>query len=188
MLAVRAAERPLLDARVAAFLVFSVGFAASMIAGLLAADADFARAKLTIWPCAALGGWAVALMLRGGLGDGAEAPPWRVWWAWGLVAYAVHLWWGFGVVYGWDFGAVYAGQGALVATANFGLAVLWALSVIVAFAGWPFRWLHIVTALLFAVAMLAASILFGRDISPVGGAILLAIWIAAYYRRQPERE
>ncbi len=183
-----AVARPLLDSRVAAFLVFSLGFAASMAAGLLAADSDYARAKYTIWPCAALGGWAVALMLRHGFGRELDATPWRIWWAWGLLAYAVHLWWGFGAIYAWDTASVYAGQGAVVATANFALFFLWAFSVIGASARWPLWWLHAATAVLFGVAMLAASILFGRDISPVGGGILLAVWLAALYLRQPEEE
>jgi len=169
-------------------LVFSIGFAGAMAAGLLAGNSDFARAKYTIWPCAALGGWAVALMIRHGLGVRLRATPWRLWWAAGFVAYLVHLWWGFGVVYDWNVASVYAGQGAVVASANFALVVLWALSVAGAFMGWPLPWLHAVTALLFGVSILAASILFGRDISPMGGGILLAVWIGAFYLRQPERE
>jgi len=183
-----AAERPLLDPRVAALLVFSVGFLAAILVGLTADNADYARAKATIWPCGALGGWAVALMLRHGLGEASTATGWRVWWALGFVAYALHLYWGFGVVYGGDLDAVYAGQGSVVASANFALLFLWAASVIGALAGWPAKWLHVVTALLFGISILAASILFGRDLSPVGGVVLAAVWLGAIYLRQSEGE
>lgn len=184
MARVRHGARPLLDDRVAALLVFSVGLLASVLYGLTADNADFGRAKATIWPCAALGGWAVALMIRHRFGQAS----WRVWWAWGFVAYAVHLYWGFGLVYGGDPQAVYAGQGALVASANFALLCLWAASVIAAFARAPARWLHGLTALLFAVSILAASLLFGRDVSPFGGAALAIVWFGAWYWRQPETE
>tara|TARA_R110002096_G_scaffold62710_3_gene154707 strand:- start:627 stop:1199 length:573 start_codon:yes stop_codon:yes gene_type:complete len=181
-----AAVAPVLDARTAAFLVFSVGFLLAMAAGLAADDAEYARAKYTIWPVVALGGWAVALMLRYGLGDALDETAWRVWWAWGLVAYVVHLYWGYGVIFAGDVEAVYTGQGTVVASANFALFFLWAASVIAAFARWPAAWLHGLTALLFAVSTLVASILFGRDISPVGGAIILVVWLAAIYLRQPD--
>lgn len=185
---VRAAERPLLDTRAAAFLVFSAGFAIAVFVGLTAGNADVARAKATIWPCAALGGWAVALMICHGFGPARDAARWRVWWAWGLLAYAVHLWWGFGKIFDGSVAAVYASQGTVVATANFALLFLWGASVIAAFAGWPAKWLHIVTALLFAIAMLSASLLFGRDFSPVGGAVLAVLWLGALYLRQPKPE
>ncbi|MCA8927394.1 MAG: hypothetical protein KDC18_04940 [Alphaproteobacteria bacterium] len=182
------AERPLLDSRVAAFLVFSVGLLLAILAGLLGENADYMRAKATIWPAAALGGWAVALMIRHGFGQALAATAWRSWWAWGLLAYAIHLWWGFGVIYGGDLDAVYAGQGTLVASANFALLALWAASVIAAFAGAPAAWLHGVTALLFGVSILAASILFGRDVSPIGGIVLVLIWLGALYLRPSEKE
>jgi hypothetical protein len=177
---------PVLDTRAAAFLVFSLGFAIAVFAGLLADDADYARAKYTIWPSVALGGWAIALMLRYGPGEALAETSWRLWWAWGLLAYAIHLYWGFGVVYGGDLDAVYAGQGSLVATANFALLFLWAASVIWAYAGWPGTWLHSLTALVFVASTLIASLVFGRDISPYGGAIILVVWLAALYLRDPD--
>jgi hypothetical protein len=177
---------PLLDQRVAAFLVFSLGFAIAMFAGLLADDADYARAKYTIWPVVALGGWAVALMLRYGPGEALAETSWRLWWAWGLLAYVLHLYWGFGLVYGGNLDAVYAGQGDIVATANFALLVLWAASVVWAYASWPGLWLHALTALLFIVSTLMASLAFGRDISPYGGAMILVVWLAALYLRDPD--
>jgi hypothetical protein len=180
------AVAPLLDQRVAALLVFTIGFAIAIFTGLLADDADYARAKCTIWPVIALGGWAVALMLRYGPGEALAGTSWRLWWAWGLLAYVLHLYWGFGLVYGGDLDAVYAGQGSFVATANFALLVLWPASVIWAYAGWPGFWLHAVTALVFVASTLVASIVFVRDISPYGGALILVVWIAAIYLRNPD--
>ncbi len=177
---------PVLDPRAAAFLVFSLGFAIAIGLGLVADDADYARAKYTIWPVVALGGWAVALMLRYGPGEALAETSWRMWWAWGLLAYVLHLYWGFGLVYGGDLDAVYAGQGNLVATVNFALLFLWAASVVWAYAGWPGFWLHALTALLFIVSTLMASLAFGRDISPYGGAVILVVWLAALYMRDPD--
>lgn len=178
---------PLLDGRVAALAVFAIGLALTVFLSLSADDPAYARAKYSIWPVVALGGWAVALMLRHGFTPALDATHWRVWWAGGLLAYALHLYWGFGVIYGASFRAVYAGQGALVASANFGLFALWLLSASAAFARLPALWLHLFAAALFVVATLAATILFGRDISPVGGVIVLLLWLAALYLRLPER-
>ena len=184
--AIPAAKAPLIDTRISAFLVFAVGFLIAIASGLAADNADYARAKYTVWPMMALGGWTVALMLRYGFCARLDETAWRTWWAWGFLAYVVHLYWGFGIVFGWSFAAVYAGQGSLVAGANFTLLVLWGASVLASFARWPARWLHILTALFFAVSAMVASIVFGRDISPIGGAIILGIWLVALYLRQPE--
>lgn len=182
----RPSPPPLMDQRILAFLVFAVGMALAVFLVLLASNVGYARAKYTIWPCVALGGWAVALMIRFGGTAGLDRTAWRTWWAWGLVAYVVHLWWGFGVIFGWSVDAVYAGQGSLVAGANFTLLGLWAVSVAVSFLRWPMDWLHFIAALLFAVSTLTASILFGRDISPIGGVLILAVWLAALYMRNPK--
>ena len=125
-------------------------------------------------------------MLRCGIERAIAETNWRVWWTWGLVAYVAHLYWGFGLVFEWDIATVYAAQGSFVASANFGLLILWGLSVLLAYAGLSAKWLHGITALVFAVSTLVASIVFGRDISPIGGGIILVVWIVALYLRKPD--
>ncbi|HKK30512.1 MAG TPA: hypothetical protein VKA18_08995, partial [Alphaproteobacteria bacterium] len=105
-------DRPLLDSRVAAVSMFAAGLAITVFLSLSAENPDFARARYSVWPVIALGGWAVALMIRHGFTLALGATHWRWWWSAGLAAYAVHLYWGFGAIYAWDLGLVVEGQGA----------------------------------------------------------------------------
>ncbi|SMF51395.1 hypothetical protein SAMN06265365_11793 [Tistlia consotensis] len=166
---------------VAVLLLFAFGFALSIFAGLMASNAAYARAQYTIWPCLLLGGWATAILIRRAPALGRTG--WRAWWIGGLVAYLVHLWFGFGVIYGWSFAAVYAGQGSLVASANFALALLWLASALVPAEGRPWIVLHLATAALFIAASLGSTLLFARGPSWAGGLALAVAWLAALYLR-----
>jgi hypothetical protein len=161
------------------------GFALSVFGALAAPDLAHARATISIWPVLVLGGVAVARLIR--LGPGMEGTGWLGWWAAGLAAYLVHLWFAFGEVYGFDIGAVRAGQGDLTAAANFGLLALWALSV--AAAALPSEppaesLLHAGASALFAVTALSSTLAFAsHPVSVVLGAALLGLWLLSAWRR-----
>jgi hypothetical protein len=181
-------SEPLISSPIAALVVFSSGVAIVVFASLIAQDVDYQRARYSIWICVALGGWAIALLIHHGVHASVRSTPWRIWWSLGLAGYLVHLYWGYGIVYGGSAEAVFAGQGTLVASTNFALALLWAASVVALWLHLPAVWITVITAVLLCVNIIVSSLVFGRDLSPLGGAIAVTVWAVALYGRLPERK
>lgn len=173
-----AGARAYIDPRIGAFAIFAMGVAAAVFLALLSRTPDYARAAYSVWPSLVLGGLAVAFALNGF--PAYRTTAWRALWAFGFVAYLIHLWFAMGGVFDWRIDVVFERQGALVAAANLALAVLWALSVAAAYMGLPASWLHIATMALFVVATVASTIVFARGTgSLVGGGLLVIAWVAA---------
>jgi len=175
--------RPFLDPRIGAFALFALAVAAATFSALLSPAPDYARAANSIWPCIALGGWAVARAIN--QCPNAFDGLWRVLWTLGFLAYLIHLWFALSGVFQWSLGAVFDVQGTVVAAANLALAALWGVSVVVAWLGIRASWLHFAAKALFVVTTVVASILFARDTaSLVGGLLVVAVWIGALALRR----
>lgn len=174
-------SRPFLSQPVIIVFIFAVGTAASIFGAFASDNVDFARARYTIWPCLVLGAWATAIVI-------VRAPhlpdtSWAHWWVAGVIAYLVHLWFGFGVIFEWSLSAVFSGQGPIAASANFGLLALWLVSSAMAVLKRGPMWLHIATTGLFIAAALLSTL--PRLDSPAlyGGLLLAGLWLAALYCR-----
>lgn len=176
--------RHYVDPRIGALLLFAIAVAAATFSALLSPAPDYARAANSIWPCIALGGWAVARCLN--RYPDAWDSLWRVVWTLGFLAYLIHLWFALGGVFEWSLGAVFAVQGTVVTAANLALAAIWGLSVVVAWLRIRAARLHIVAQALFVVTTVVASVVFARDAASLAGGLLaLVVWIAALaFRRR----
>ncbi|HEU0221013.1 MAG TPA: hypothetical protein VFR34_02235 [Paracoccaceae bacterium] len=166
-------------------LVFAAGFAWTVFGALLAPSLDQARAVYSIWPALLLGGIAAERFLR--MGPWLEGTGWLGWWAAGLLAYVIHLGFGYGVVFGFSFGAALESQGTLTVTLNFALLAAWALSVAAACVPKEPRWeraLHALATLLLIVTALGSTLRLGvNPVSNALGAGLLVLWLHALWRR-----
>ena len=174
-------SRPFIAQPVIILFILAAGSAAAVFAAIAAENVDFARARYSIWACLTLGAWATAIVI-------VRAPnlrdtSWPQWWVAGLLAYLVHLWFGFGVIFEWNIAATFAGQTAIVAGANFGLLTLWILSAAMAVFKRGPVWFHIATTGLFATTALFSTL--PRLGSPAfyGGLLIVALWLAAIYYR-----
>ncbi|MEQ9124052.1 MAG: hypothetical protein RIM80_15975 [Alphaproteobacteria bacterium] len=175
--------RPFVDPRIGAFALFALAVAAATFSALLSPAPDYARAANSIWPCIALGGWAVARALN--RCPDAFDGLWRVLWTLGFLAYLIHLWFALGGVFQWSLGAVFDVQGTVVTAANLALAALWGVSVAAAWLGIRATWLHIAAKTLFAATTVVASIPFARDMASLaGGLLVVAVWIGALALRR----
>lgn len=175
------ANRPFISPVVTVFLVFAAGVAIAVLGALLADNVQYARARYTVWPCIALGGWAVAILIS--QAPNVAGTNWRTWWIAGLVAYFVHLWFGFVVIYGASVVALYWGQGWLVATANLALLVLWIASALAAVFGHFWMPLHVAATVLFVITTFASTVIFAVGWARYGGIAIALVWLAAGYWR-----
>ncbi|NKB49156.1 MAG: hypothetical protein GKS02_07305 [Alphaproteobacteria bacterium] len=174
-------SRPVIAQPVIILFIFALGTAAAVFGAIASDNVDFARARLTVWTCLALGAWATAIVI-------ARAPhlqdtSWARWWIAGLIAYLVHLWFGFGVIFEWSLGAVFQSQTALVAGANFALLALWLVSAVIAAVKRGPLWLHLATTALFAAAALISTLSLWDTPAFYGGLLIAALWLAALYYR-----
>lgn len=164
---------------------FALGFGVTVFAALAEPDPGLARATFSVWPALLLGGVAGARMIR--RGPGLEGTGWLPWWAAGLLAYVLHLVFGFWGSYGGSLPAALAGQGLPTVALNFGLLALWSASVAAAVVPREPLWeqaMHGAASLAFAVAALGSTLAFGdHPVSRGLGALVLALWLHALWRR-----
>lgn len=165
------------------FAVFALGagVAASIAFGTISSNPDYGRAILTIWPCLALGVLSVAVALVRGIGETDRS--WFPYWVAGFVAYLVHLFFGFGLIYGASISATFAGQGLVAAAGNFGLFALWGLSLGFEVMGRGSKQLHFAALSLFAASTLGSTLLADRVATQIGGGAIICLWFAAIYVR-----
>lgn len=147
-------------------VIGGVGVISAVYVGFDMAGSAEAAALYTIWPVLLLGGVAAAIFIAKGR-SAREDWGWTNWQVAGAAAYCVHFYVAFWLAFDGDVSAVFAAQGALTASANFTLTVLWPLSALLALCGraiWPVHW----GATLLFIAAAALSSLIYAD-SPAAG-------------------
>jgi hypothetical protein len=176
-------SRPFIARPVIILFIFAAGTAAAVFGAFASDNVDFGRARFTVWTCLILGAWATAIVI-------VRAPhlrdtSWMHWWIAGLIAYLIHLWFGFGVIFDWSLTAVFEGQGPIVASANFGLLALWILSAALALLRRGPIGLHLATTGLFAATALLSTLSRWNEPAFFGGLAIAALWLGALYYRVP---
>lgn len=169
---------------------FAAGLAFVLVWGLMQDHAALARAHASAWISALLTLPALAVFL-----DRAGARPltqgWRLWWTAGWAMIVVHLWWGLGLLHGWDVASVFERQGIWIAGPIFILEAVWTIDVILAWTrrdwararGRFLRWQWFAWAV--AVANYFVSlVIFRNDAqSLIIGALLTVLLVAVLLRR-----
>jgi hypothetical protein len=128
-----------------------------------------------------LGAWASAIFIV--RAPQLHSTSWAQWWLAGLIAYLVHLWFGFGIIFEWSLSAVFESQTTIVAAANFGLLALWILSAALALLRRGSIWIHIATTGLFAATTLFSTLPRLGTPAFAGGVLIVILWLAAIYYR-----
>lgn len=160
------------------FLAFAIACTLALLGALAFGDIAYNRTRFTAWATILLTAPALVLFILW-IGRRPLRGAWLHWWAVGLAMYLIHLWYGFGVMLKASFPVTYALQGSLVATSNFLLAGVWAISVLVAWFGLAIAWIHVAATLLFILSTIGSTVVFGRPPSPWIGAIMIAALGAA---------
>ncbi|MEM7683899.1 MAG: hypothetical protein AAF293_03680 [Pseudomonadota bacterium] len=169
--------------RIGALLIFSLAVAASVFLSLTSSTPNYARATYSIWPALILGGWAIWLWVWGH--PEFKTPLWKFTWLLGFLGYAIHFYFAMQTVFAWNIASVFAAQGAVVTIANLLLLVVWFLSVVMAYLGLRFPYLHRFAMLLFIAAAVASTLLFAQEtLSYLAGVAIVASWLSALLLRR----
>jgi hypothetical protein len=163
------------------FAPFALLLAAGNLYAELQPNLTLARVVVSIWVTFALAAPAVVLF---GLADPRSAPRpifryWRLCWAFGLVAFAIHTYYAVVVWFGWDFSQIADRQGLTVTVVNFTLLAVWAIDIAVALArgqggGRVVAGVRWAAHLLFVVAAFVSAVTFTKS------AVAMALaWVIA---------
>jgi len=172
-------QASLLTMLVVAWSPFALGIAIVVFAAIVADYGPYARTVDSVILSFVLAAPALWLFAR----DIWRYPLtrlWRLYWTLSFAAYLVHLYYGFGVLFGGDWNAVTASQGTTVAILNLVVTVLWGADVLVAWIGLSGIWvlvLRIAAHLGVFAAGFVASVIFRGGIEKLPG-ILLALGLA----------
>jgi hypothetical protein len=171
----------LLATLVLTWVPFSLGIALVILLSIVADDVPHARAQYSVWLTLLLASGALFLFARDFLRRDLT-PIWRLYWTFALAAYGFHLWYGYGVMFNADWGAVVASQDATTAYANLAITLLWLVDVICAWAGAKGTIVTVIRALAHAgvlAAGLLSTVLFFRDTTGAALGILMVLAVAA---------
>jgi hypothetical protein len=123
------ARKPTLHQLTLAFVPFALMISASILGAVLQPAVAYARTRYLIWTALVLSTPAQVEYFVS-LGRSPLSNYWRLFWSFGCLAYLVHFYYGFGILYGGDFAAVMQSQGAVVAISNIVTTGLWALDAL----------------------------------------------------------
>jgi hypothetical protein len=119
---------------VVAWSPFALGIAVLVFAAIVSDYEPYTRAIYAVMLSFALAAPALWLFARD-IFRYPLTPLWRLFWTLGFAAYLVHLYYGYLVLFGGDWDAVVASQGAAVAYLNLAVTILWGLDVALAWIG-----------------------------------------------------
>ncbi len=167
-----------LGAWTASFVPFALVLAAALLAAELAPELDHARMIYAIWATLVLAIPPLAMSF-GARRDGDYA---RLSWTFAYVAYLVHFYYAFGVQYQWSVSALYAGQGAAIATTNLVFTVLWTADVLTLWSMPHRAWWRVLdgaTRVLFCAEVVMSTLVIFSGFVRVIGALLVASVLSA---------
>lgn len=180
------ARKPTLDQLTFTFVPFAFGLSGALLIAIGAPAVSYARTQHLIWIALVLSTAALALYLHAA-GRRPLGNYWRLSWSFGLIAYLMHFYYGFWVMFGGGLDAVYAAQGALSATSNLLLTVVWTVDVALAWCvrspGRLSRSYRGAVHLLVFASFFTSAVIFRTGTVQVLGALMALVLVAVAFDR-----